>query len=472
MKAPIGARGINRAQFDELMEMMAYYAQRPLQFVKQQINAKPTKQQEEVLRALPKFPNIAVASGHGVGKTTLESWIIIWFLWTHPYAKVPVTAPTQHQLFDVLWSELSMWLSKSNVDPWFHYSQTHLRHVLAPEEWFAVAQTASAKRPESIQGYHSKYILIVADEASGIDDAIFEALEGAQTTDSRMVMFSNPTRLNGTFYDAFNRSSEFWKTFKFSSEDSPLVSDNYVKKMEKRYGRDSDIFRVRVLGEFPLASSDTFINISDVFEAMMREGMATNTVSLGVDVGRGHDESVVVGVSGTKVVLLRRKRLKDLMKSVGMVIESINDLKEKGFIVESIKVDDTGLGGGVTDRLKELRRGNVFKAKVIPINFSTKASDKYHERLIDQMWDNMNYQIKNSLALPNNDELASQLSNRRFKVLSNGKITLESKAEMKSRGLRSPDIADALALALWDKGHGSYEYKSIKKTIFVPNFDW
>lgn len=463
-------RGLTGQQEKELYEIMNYYQLHPLEFVKQQIKANPTKQQEEVLRAIPKTDSIAVSAGHGIGKTALQSWIILWFLWTHPYSKVPVTAPTQHQLFDVLWSELSMWLDKSNLRDWFRWSKTHLRHVVAPEEWFAVAQTASAKNPESIQGYHSKNLLILADEASGIDDAIFDALEGAQTTDTKMFMFSNPTRLTGRFHEAFfGKDAAMWKTFKFSSIDSPLVSKKYVERMEKRYGHDSDIFRVRVLGKFPQHNEDTFIHITDVFNATMREGTSNKTVSIGVDVGRGRDESVIVAVSGTKIIKVVRKHEKDLMKFVGMITAVEQNLLSQGYEITAFKIDDTGVGGGVTDRLNELRRNGMFKSKVVPINFASNATDKYHARIGDQMWENMNDLIKISLSLPEDDELISQLSQRKYQMLSNGKIMLEPKQSMRRRGLKSPDIADALALALWNNSVMNFEYKAIPKKLFTVN---
>lgn len=466
-------QGLTEQQEKELYDMMNYYAKNPLRFVKEQIHAKPTLQQEMVLKAIPKHDQIAVASGHGVGKTALESWIILWFLWTHPYAKIPVTAPTQHQLFDILWSELAMWLGKSSLQDWFRWSKTHLRHITAPEEWFAVAQTASSKNPESIQGYHANYLLVVADEASGVDDSIFEALEGAQTTDTKVFMFSNPTRLSGRFYEAFKgKDASMWKTFNFSSEESPLVKEKYLKMMEKKYGRDSDIYRIRVLGEFPEHEADTFIHISDVFKATMREGFTNGTASIGVDVGRGRDESVIVAVSGTKIIKIRRKRLKDLMQTVSMVMAMEQELLSEGYQISAVKIDDTGVGGGVTDRLRELKREGMFKSKIIPINFGAKSTSKskikYYANLSAEMWGHMNDLIRETLALPNNDDLIAQLTSRKYTMTNNG-ILLESKENMRKRGLKSPDIADALALALWQSTSSAFEYKRISKTFLIPN---
>ena len=462
-------KGLTEPQERELYEMMNYYAKSPLKFVKEQIGAKPTKQQEMVLRAIPHHDLLAIASGHGVGKTTLEAWTIMWFLWTHPYSKIPVTAPTQHQLFDILWSELAMWLNKSNLQDWFRWSKTHLRHVTAPEEWFAVAQTASSKSPESIQGYHAQYLLVIADEASGVDDSIFEALEGAQTTTTKVFMFSNPTRLSGRFYEAFKgKDADMWKTFNFSSEESPLVKEKYLKMMEKKYGRDSDIYRIRVLGEFPEHEADTFIHISDVFKATMREGFTSDTVSVGVDVGRGRDESVIVVVSGSKVIKIKRKRLKDLMQTVSMVAAMEQELLSEGYQINGIKIDDTGVGGGVTDRLRELKRSGMIKSKIIPINFGTKATSKYYTNISAEMWGNMNDLIRETLALPNNDDLIAQLTSRKYSMTNHG-IALEPKENMKKRGLKSPDIADALALALWQSKGNNFTYKTIAKTFMIPD---
>ena len=166
---------------DNMAKAMRRYIDDPVQFVVGVLDAAPDKWQEEALRGLAKNARVAIRSGHGVGKTALESWACLWFLFTRPYPKIPCTAPTQQQLFDILWPEISKWMKRSPLlDGLFEWQKTKVTMRGMPERWFATARTAS--KPENMAGFHEEHLLFICDEASGIDDRIYETIEGALTT--------------------------------------------------------------------------------------------------------------------------------------------------------------------------------------------------------------------------------------------------------------------------------------------------
>ena len=435
-------------------EAILYYAEHPYDFVVDILEATPTFQQKQVLDiiipALKENKGIAVKSGHGVGKTALESWIIIWFMVTRPNAKMPCTAPTRENLFDVLWSELAKWHNKSNFDKAFEWTKTHYYNRKYSETWFATARTSN--KPENMQGFHGEHLVFIVDEASGVDAPILEAIEGSQTQKGSLIIYlGNPTQISGGFYDAFNTKRRFYYTFTFSSEDSPLVKKEYYEKIAAKYGKDSDIYRVRVLGLFPKAEPDTLIPLDRCEKAGMREldrpDIARyDDVEIGVDVARfGDDETMIYSRIADVIEEEASLRKRDLMTVAGEVVKVARKFEGKNI---TVNVDDSGLGGGVTDRLRELVKQGIFNATIVGVNNGSKAneSDKYINKGAE-MWFFMREKIQ-ELKIPNDNDLIAQLSTRKYSINSAGKHVVESKEHMKSRGLVSPDRADAAILAL------------------------
>lgn len=407
-------------------------------------------QQRDVLTILPiaikENKGVAVKSGHGIGKTALESWIILWWMSTRPFPKIPCTAPTQHQLFDILWSELAKWHKKSINKDWFEWTKTHFYNKSDNENWFAVAR--SSKQPENMQGFHSDHLLFILDEASGIAQDIMEVIEGALTqVGCLQLMFGNPTKLSGGFFDAFNAKKDFFYTFTFSSDDTPMVNRSYVDKLISKYGKDSDVYRVRVLGLFPKAESDSMINFEKVVEATQREceEVPYDTCEIGVDVARfGDDETIIAVRVGMIVHTLATIKGRDTMYTAGRVSEEV--LKYQGSYAVTVNVDDTGVGGGVTDRLNQLMRDKVIKCKVVPVNNGERAFEP--EEFVNkgsEMWNWLGKHI-DEVSLPDDEELVNQLSTRRYAFDSKNRIMAERKENMKKRGLTSPDRGDAVVL--------------------------
>ena len=435
-----------------IQDSIKYFQQNPYMFVKHIIGVVPTSQQAIILNCIPKAikekMGIVVKSGHGTGKTAMETWITIWFMTCFAYPKIIATAPTQHQLYDVYWSELAKWHKKSKVNSMFEWSQTKFINKEYPTNWFAVARTSN--KPENMQGFHAEHLLFIIDEAPGVDVDIMEAIEGTQTQEGSIIMmFGNPTQISGAFFDAFNSKRKFYYTFTLNAEESPIVDKRYYEIIAAKFGRDSDVYRVRVLGEFPKAEPDTLIPLNYVEAAANRElpepdSTVYEVVELGVDVARfGDDETVVYSRIGNVVkeeVVLRKR---DLMEVSGAVMQVAHKYKNKMII---INVDDSGLGGGVTDRVKELAT-KFHRCEVFGVNNGSRAKDHdMYVNLGSEMWFFMREKIK-EIRIPNDNDLIGQLSSRKYRLSSNGKHMLETKEQMKDRGLTSPDRADALILA-------------------------
>ena len=234
-------------------DAIQFYAKEPIYFVEDVIKAIPDEKQRMILRSLRDYPMTSVRSGHGIGKSAVEAWSVIWFMTTRPFPKIPCTAPTEHQLMDVLWAEISKWMRHN---PAFKSELVWTKEKLYmqghPEEWFAVPRTAT--NPEALQGFHSDHVLYIIDEASGVSDKVFEPVLGAMTgSDAKLLMMGNPTRLSGFFYDSHHKARGEYSAIHIDGRDSAHVSKEFIQKIIKMFGEDSDVFRVRVAGQFPKA---------------------------------------------------------------------------------------------------------------------------------------------------------------------------------------------------------------------------
>ncbi|MBR4031126.1 MAG: DEAD/DEAH box helicase family protein [Clostridia bacterium] len=422
----------------------------PALFVKEILRATPDAWQAEALNTIAKSPRVAIRSGHGVGKTTLESWCVLWFLMTRAYPKVICSAPTVRQLYDVLWSEISKWLKRSPLlDELFEWQKTFVRLKAAPNRWFATARTAA--RPENLAGFHEHSILFVLDEASGISDEIFEAVEGALTTpDAKLLICGNPTRNTGFFKRAFFEDREIYQTFKVSSMDSGRVSDEYCKRLIQQYGADSDVVRVRVLGEFPANEADGLIALEHVEAAMNREPKFDGELVLGVDVARqGNDLTVLAARVGDDVAEIKKWQHADLMTTVGRILHAAKDLMARfGKRSVSIRIDDDGLGAGVTDRLREVVSEQNIKAEIKACHNGGKARDNRYANFVTECYFALKERLEaGEITLPRDDELSAELTTRKYSLNSSDKLILEKKEDFKKRIKRSPDRADAVVLA-------------------------
>lgn len=394
----------------------------------------------------------AVASGHGIGKSALVAWIILWALSTFEDTRGVVTANTESQLKTKTWAELAKWHRLALNAHWFVYTATALYSASAKHEktWRVDMVPWSERNTEAFAGLHNqgKRVLLVFDEASAIPDVIWEVSEGALTdadTEIIWAAFGNPTRNNGRFKECFGRLKHRWRTRQIDSRTVPGTNKTQIAKWVADYGEDSDFVRVRVRGIFPVAATMQFIG-RDLVDAAMRREIPTQrnaTAIVGVDVARfGDDQSVIrtrIGRDARQFPAIKLREV-DTMQLAGRVAEHVNLLRNGGLRVV-ILVDGGGVGGGVVDRLRQLG------FDVIEVQFGGKADDPkqyYNKRA--EMYGRLREWLTVG-ALPEDDEdLATDLTNIEYGFTGTDQIQLERKERMKDRGLASPDDSDAIAI--------------------------
>lgn len=451
---------MSNVPYNVLVDLINVYWDNPVAFAEDILKFYPDEWQRDVLNDLAGHPFVSVRSGQGVGKTSLEAVAALWYLCCRPNPKVVCTAPTRQQLNDVLWAEIAKWLEGTMVKNFLKWTKTKVYMIGYEERWFATARTAT--KPENMQGFHEDYMLFIVDEASGVADDIMEAILGTLTgLENKLLMCGNPTRTSGVFYDSHHKDRSDYKTHKVSSYDSPRASKDNIERLIRKYGEDSDVVRVRVYGEFPKSEPDTFIHLEKVEAATMREVYIDESgervipddapLEIGVDVARyGDDETVICPRIGNFVPFLKTYNKQDTMVTAGHVIKLAKELMlEYGRPSCVIKVDDDGVGGGVTDRLREVVLEEGLYIDVIDChNGAAALNPEHYYNWGSESWATIRELLHDGeIEIPNDEDLVGQLSTRKYTVTSKGKIRLESKDEMKKRGLRSPDRADALVLA-------------------------
>ncbi|WP_220031487.1 terminase B [Paenibacillus sp. S25] len=442
---------------------MPVYRKSPKTFFKEILNFSPDKWQESVSADIAKHRFVSVRSGQGVGKTALEAAISLWFLCCFPFPRVVCTAPTRQQLNDVLWAEISKWQSQSPIlKRILKWTKTKIYMKNYEERWFATARTAT--KPENMQGFHEDYMLFIVDEASGVDDRIMAAIFGTLSGDyNKLFMCGNPTKTSGFFFDSHNRDREIYRTHRVSCLNSPRTSKENIEMLKAKYGEGSDVWRVRVLGEFPRGESDTFIALeaAEFAKDEVKIEPSGTKLFVGVDVARfGDDETTMYARMGGKVVKTHFHHKQDTMTTTGWVLRLVDDVKTEYSEVDEveIRIDDSGIGGAVTDRMNEINEEKGLGYTIIPVNNGSAAEDGHYGNLVAEQWGHIKEMLEanmsnyvlgkpGDLQLPDDEKLITQLTSRKWRMGSNGKIFLERKEDMKKRGLQSPDRADAFVLA-------------------------
>lgn len=468
------------------------YRKEPSVFANEVLRFSPDEWQLEALRDLADTSKVAVKSGQGVGKTGIEAVALLWFLCCFPYPRIVATAPTKQQLHDVLWSETSKWISKSPLlEEILKWTKTYIYMKGYEKRWFAVARTAT--KPENMQGFHEDNMLFIIDEASGVADPICEAILGTLSGgNNKLLMCGNPTRTSGTFYDAFTVDRAIWSCHTVSSLDSPRTNKENIQALIRKYGEQSNVVRVRVKGEFPEQEDDVFIPISWIERSVMtdisddtlkglgeyiddkgnriREPDKLWLCQIGCDVARfGNDKTVISYRINEKVGIFKKVNGQDTTWTASNVARLYVKMKMTYKYPGKIAccIDDGGVGGGVTDQLRALQRTDpeLYRDLVIlPVNFGQPIpkhryvydTTTYMMSVIKDLiapFDETGADHKCELVLPNDNDVVAELSCRKYSYVSNLKQKVESKKEMKDRGLSSPDEADSILLACMPVHH-------------------
>jgi hypothetical protein len=416
------------------------------------LSVEPDVWQDEVLGALPSESQLAVASGHGPGKSALSAWIIHWFIATRDHPQIVVTANTNSQLTKKTWRELKKWNDRAVNGNHFKWTATSFAHKADPGTWFAAAIPWSEHNSEAFAGTHeTQGVLILFDEASAIADVIWEVASGAMTTEgAKWLCFGNPTRNTGRFRECFpgGREAHRWWTKQVDSRTARMTDKVKLQEWEDDWGEDSDYFRVRVRGVFPRQSTDQFISSEVVDEAFARVLMPQEYYHgekvIGVDVAKGGengDRHGIVRRQGRKMWKVRPIVGIDTMGLVAAVVDEYNLWN-----ADVVCVDGTGVGTGVVSRLKEL---NI---PVIDVMVGSNANDPIqYFNLKTELYGLFRDWLRYG-DLEMDEDLKKELIAYEFDHTNKMQLRLEPKKYVKQRLGFSPDLAVTAVLTMAAEG--------------------
>ena len=463
----------------------------PINFACNILGVKPWDKQQQILDAIAHNRSVAVRSCNGAGKTFTAAITILWWLMSYDNAIVITTAPSERQVREILWRELrNLYVPIRDI---IGGKLTRTRLEFSPKRY---AYGFSTNTEDRFQGFHSGNILVIVDEASGVDEFIYNAISGVTTSrNSKLLLIGNPHGYAGTFYNAFHKDRKQFETVHISAFDLPAfkdqgITEENIKDVEypdpitddtdvipagntvfpaeagiqgninyadslfglsspqwaldlfNRQGPQSSVYQTRVLGQFPEEADDTLIPLRDVEAAVKRRSQVPSdtTPVMGVDVARfGNDKTVIIIRHGPKVIYIDELRKSDIVNTTGAVVTAALKYKLKDIIV-----DEIGVGAGVLDNLKADKR---FNAQGLNGSNSPSNNEKYLN-LRAEVFDGLRQRFADGdISIPNDPELISQMASLTYKYNARGQLQLESKDQIRSTGRQSPDKADAIAIA-------------------------
>lgn len=484
------AQAVDRETRDVIAELLLSYKQDPVFFVEHALGHMTWSKQRQILRSVRDNERTAVRASHGVSKTFSAAEIAVWFLSCHENSKVITTAPTYTQMKMLLWAEINAIYARSRLELGGECLMTEIKTEDA--DHYAIG--FSTDTPARAEGWHAPAILFIFDEAKGIPQWLWDAVRGSMTGGlCRWLAISTTdgVQVGEQYWKIFQNDRSDWARIHISAYDTPYVTGEkfraidvpdpsrpdifrhkeldpkdaiiqiatprYISECRKEWGEESPLFQTKVKGEIVDVGADTIIKLSQVSQMFKNaenpKFNAAGAEEVGVDVARG-------GMDDT--VMFRRKGLKVIARKV-LPSPQLPEKAKLVFIAEEverfatynkkmpIKVDDTGLGGGVTDILQS--KGY----NVVPINFgaAAKEPDKY-PNTISEMWFEVG-KIIHEISCPPSDRLQTELVNRKQRQLDKkGRRVVESKDDYKDRGFRSPDAADAFLLTFYNPDTGFF----------------
>lgn len=402
---------------------------------------------------------VAIASGHGIGKSALVSWIILWAIGTYEDTKGVVTANTEKQLTTKTWAELAKWHRLFIGKDCFELTATALFSVDPEHErtWRIDMIPWSINNTESFAGLHNqgKRILVIMDEASAIADIIWEVTEGALTDANTQIIwccFGNPTRNSGRFKESVNgKFRNRWHAKQIDGRTVKMTNKAQLQEWVDDYGEDSDFVKVRVRGMFPSMSVKQFISVVDVDKAFGKhlrdEEYNFAPKILTCDPAAEGDDMLVIGLrQGLAFKILRCIPKNDNDVQIATILAHHEDEEQADAVII-----DGGYGTGIKSA------GQTMGRQWMIVWFAGESQDAGCLNARAYMWKKMKEWLKDGGAIPKDQELYNDLIGPETVARLDGKIQIESKKDMKKRGIPSPNKADALAI--------SFAYPVQKKSL-------
>lgn len=410
---------------------------------------------------------ISIVSGHGIGKSMIVSILILWFLFVHPDAQIACTSPGKEQMYDVLWKELKKWIDRmpKEIADMYEWESSHIRMKESPQTWFARAKTASKENTEALAGVHADWVMIAVDEASGVEEPIFETMEGALTSGNILVfLISNGTRSIGYFYDTHHKNKERWQNYSFDSLESPRVDRRYVDSIIAQYGEDSVQYAIRVRGKFPNEGvmddggyvqlfNDKDMHIVPYDPTWKPLGRINGALDAS---GEGQDTSEWAVGDAMRLGIVASEKTST---PASMAIKSLTVCDKYRIDPLDFVIDAFGSGQDVGMEIALATATQKTPWRVTPINGGDPCEDEQDKEMFINKRAMMYYRFmlwcRAGGEIMETPRLKEELRSIRFKRTANGRIQIMDKVTMKKLGFPSPNKADALSM-LFLRPRGGY----------------
>ena len=392
---------------------------------------------------------VAIASGHGIGKSTLVAWLVGWIMSTRPYAVGSVTANTFTQLATKTWAQIQKWNGLCLTGHWFRLTGDRMYHRDFPASWFCSAQSSREENSEAFAGQHAanSTSFYIFDEASAIPDKIFEVAEGGLTDgEAHQYRFGNPTRNTGAFYrSCFGPDRPKWLHRSIDSRSSALTNKEQIADWILTYGLESDFVRVRVLGLPPAASDLQFIGTDRVQAAQTNPALslADDPLIAGVDIsGGGSAWNVCRFRRGMDARSVPPIRFPGDFGRENMIAKMAEVLANRDPATRvAMMFIDSAFGSPIVERLHLLGYDNV-----VEVNFGGRSPDVHQLNMRAHMWNAVKEWLPRGAIDKNDERLDVDLTAPGWHLNKSNQLVLESKEELQKRGIGPVDDGDALAL--------------------------
>lgn len=443
------------------------YYNDPIGFSKDICGFTPSKKQKEMMLNLINDKRLAVKSANGVGKTAIISVIILWFLTTRHKSEIVLSAQSYRQLQDVTYKELKKRYMASKLAKFDLFRATRDAFELNHKELRGVwrCTIVSPENEIGAQGFHNPNLLFVVDEASSLEEKFFRALSGSMKQGVMCLLCGNPNNSFGSFFEIFNKNDGTFKTMTLSYLDAWKQDQEWLDYMDKKFGKDSPHWKIRVLGEFAETGEYSIIGRDKIENSIKRDLKENNNadtkIKIGVDIGFVEDDTVISVVRGSTEIE-RVVVYADVNNDTKLITDKVANIIKKYERLSrniSVRLDYAGVGRGVVDNLRsDITLENI---EIVGINFGERAIDdsNYNNIITEAFFEIRDKFMDGNISILKHDEnerLINELSGRRYEYDNCDRFKIEKKEKYKKRFGNSPDIGDSILLAFMNNVPGTF----------------